>query len=246
MPSLYRALTPFYRLLDPIEDHEPEVAEFVRAFQAAVTPPPQTLLELGAGAGHNAFFLKRSFDCVLADLSPEMLELSREINPQCEHVTGDMRTLRLERTFDVVLAHDAIVYMTSRSDLEAAARTAFVHTRPGGAALFVPDCLQESFHEASDDHEGGDGSRGLRCVEWMWDPDPTDERYTVDYAFLLRDAEGVRAVHDRHEEGLFDRETWIGILSGAGFTVEVLPRPLPEDEEAGAYCAQMFLGRRPG
>lgn len=244
MASLYRELTPFYRLLDPIEDHASEVAEFVCAFEAAVSPAPRTLLELGAGAGHNAFFLKQSFACVLADLSPEMLALSREINPECTHVAGDMRTLRLERTFDAVLVHDAIVYMTSRADLEAAVQTAFRHTRPGGAALFVPDCLQESFREQTDDHEGRDGNRGLRCVEWMWDPDPADERYTVDYAFLLRDADGVRAVHERHEEGLFDRQTWIGVLSAAGFTAEVLPRPLPADEEEGAYCAQMFLGRR--
>lgn len=246
MPSLYRELTPFYRLLDPIQDHEPEVEAFVRAFEAVVSPTPRTLLELGAGAGHNAFFLKRSFDCVLTDLSPEMLELSREINPDCEHVAGDMRTLRLGRTFDVVFAHDAIVYMTSRADLEAAVRTAYVHTRPGGAALFVPDCLQESFCETSDDHEGGDGYRGLRCVEWVWDPDPADERYTVDYAFLLRDADGVRAVHDRHEEGLFDSRTWKAVLSAAGFTVEILPRPLSEEEAGGPYCEQMFLGRRPG
>lgn len=246
MASLYRELTPFYRLLDPIEDHAPEVSEFVRAFEDAVSPAPRTLLELGSGAGHNAYFLKRSFECVLTDLSPEMLELSREINPECAHVAGDMRTLRLDRTFDVVLAHDAIVYMTSRADLEAAAYTAFLHTRVGGAALFVPDCLKDSFREQTDDHFGQDASRGMRCVEWMWDPDPADECYTVDYAFLLRDADGVRAVHERHEEGLFDRETWVSVLSATGFSVEILPRPLPADEEGDAYSAQMFLGRRPG
>ena len=43
-----------------------------------------------------------------------MLELSRTLNPDCEHLEGDMRTLRLGRTFDAVLIHDAVMYMTDR------------------------------------------------------------------------------------------------------------------------------------
>ena len=46
-----------------------------------------------------------------------------------------MRTLRLGRTFDAVLIHDSIMYMTTEADLAAAALTAFVHTRPRGATL---------------------------------------------------------------------------------------------------------------
>ena len=32
--------------------------------------------------------------------------MSRSINPECEHVQGDMRTLRLGREFDAVFVHD--------------------------------------------------------------------------------------------------------------------------------------------
>jgi hypothetical protein len=39
-----------------------------------------------------------------------------------------MRTLRLGRAFDVVLVHDAIMYMTTEEELLAAAETAFAHT----------------------------------------------------------------------------------------------------------------------
>ncbi len=35
-------------------------------------------------------------------------DTSRELNPDCEHVLGDMRTLRLGRTFDAVFVHDAV------------------------------------------------------------------------------------------------------------------------------------------
>jgi hypothetical protein len=38
-----------------------------------------------------------------------------------------------------VFVHDAVAYMTTERELRAAIETAFVHCRPGGAALFAPD-----------------------------------------------------------------------------------------------------------
>src|SRR5690242_12917954 len=112
-----RDFTRWYRLLDPPEDHREEADAFEAAFERVVSPRPETLLELGSGAGHNAFHLKRRFRCTLTDLSEEMLALSRVLNAECEHVAGDMRTLDLGRTFDVVLVHDAVAYMTTEADL---------------------------------------------------------------------------------------------------------------------------------
>src|SRR5687768_13232951 len=138
---LYGDLAPYYSLVDPAADHRDEVASYVKALEAAATPRPETLLELGAGAGNNAVQLKRRFRCRLSDISPAMLGLSRKHNPECEHHEGDMRTVRLGRTFDTVLVHDAVMYMLTEEDLRAAIRTAFVHLRPGGAAVFAPDCF---------------------------------------------------------------------------------------------------------
>jgi trans-aconitate methyltransferase len=67
----------------------------------------KSVLELGCGAGHNAYYLKNRFNITLSDLSPEMLSLSKKINPGCEHIQGDMRTLNLDRTFDAMF-----LYMT--------------------------------------------------------------------------------------------------------------------------------------
>ena len=125
--------------------------------------------------------------------------MSRKLNPECVHRQGDMRTVRLEREFDCVFVHDAICYMTSEIDLRRAMETAFVHCRPGGAALFAPDNLRENF-KAQTDHGGHDTPhRSLRYLEWTWDPDPNDTTYVVDYAYLLREEDGsVTVVHDRH------------------------------------------------
>jgi len=139
-------------------------------------------------------------------------------------VQGDMRTLRLERTFDRVFVHDAICYMTSRDDLRAAIETAFLHCRPGGIALFVPDYVRETFQPLTA-HGGRDGERrSLRYLEWLYDPDPDDTTYTVDYAFLLRHADGtVQCEYDQHIEGLFSVAEWIGILEEAGFQTHIEP-----------------------
>jgi SAM-dependent methyltransferase len=239
-PLLYGELTPWYRLLDPAADHADEAAAYVAALERAGAPLGGTLLELGAGAGGNACFIKQRFRCTLTDISPEMQGLSRTLNPECEHLPGDMRTLRLGRAFDAVFVHDAVCYMTTPTDLAAAAATAFAHTRPGGAALFAPDYVRESFHERAELHSGDDGGRSLRCLEWAWDPEPTDGTYDVEYAFLLRDATGVRAVHDHHLEGLFTRATWFELLEGTGFRVELVDRPFDD-----TTTDSIFLCRRP-
>lgn len=238
---LYSDLVPWYDLLDPARDHAEEADVFTAAFERAISPSPVTLLELGAGAGNNGLHLKARFRCTLSDVSDAMLGLSRAQNPECEHVLADMRTLRLGRAFDAVLVHDAICYMTSEAELRAAMLTAWEHLRPGGAAIFAPDCFPETFADASELHGEDDGDRSLRCLAWIWDPDPTDDTYSVEYSFLLRKGAEMASAHDTHVEGLFPRATWERLLADVGFAVEALPRPIGD----GAYDS-VFLARRPG
>jgi hypothetical protein len=147
-----------------------------------------------------------------------MLEISRALNPECEHLVGDMTSLRLGRLFDRVLVHDAIMYATERASARATVETAVAHCHPGGVVVLVPDCVRETFEPGTDSggHDGADG-RGLRYLEWSWDPDPSDESFEVAYAFLLREAGGaVTVAHERHLHGLFRRDDWLTWLRDAG------------------------------
>src|SRR4029450_640196 len=128
---LYGDLAPWFHLLTSPSDYDVESARYERLILEAV-PDARTLLELGSGGGNNASYLRERFTCTLSDLSPQMLTLSRELNPGCEHVLGDMRTLRLGRTFDAVFVHDAIAYMATEDDLRDCMGTAVAHTRAGG------------------------------------------------------------------------------------------------------------------
>jgi SAM-dependent methyltransferase len=250
---LYSDLAAWWPLLDDPADYAEEAGVYGDRLTEACDGPIESLLELGSGGGNTASHLKRRFRrLVLTDLSEDMLAVSRALNPECEHRVGDMRTLRLGCTFDAVFVHDAVCYMTTEADLRRAIETAWVHCRPGGAVLFAPDYVRENFRtgettggcdEPPFSGVAGEFPRGLRYLEWVWDPDPGDTEYLVDYAFLLRRRDGsVRAVQDRHVEGLFARDCWLDLLAGVGFEARSVPLVL-SDVEWGRH--EMLLARRP-
>lgn len=243
-PKLYDQLASWWPLMSSPIDYVEEAELYAKHLLSAGDAPARTLLEIGSGGGNNASHLKARFSMTLVEPSPGMLAVSRALNPECEHFAGDMRTVRLGREFDRVFIHDAICYMTTIADLRMAIETAFVHCRPGGAALFAPDHLRENF-APSTDHGGHDGEhRALRYLEWTWDPDPADTTYVVDYAYVLREGDGsARVEHDRHIEGLFSRDEWLQVLADVGFVARAVPFDHSE-LEPGSY--EVFVGVKPG
>ena len=237
---MYSDLAPWFHLLTHPSDYADEAAFVRRVVDDVAIGDARTLLELGSGGGNNASHLKARFHCTLTDLSPEMLALSRTLNPECEHLEGDMRSLRLGRTFDVVFIHDAISYLTTEADLRAAVETAAAHVRPGGVVILTPDATTEIF-EPQTDHGGHDGEdgRSLRYLEWTHAA--TGSTYDVDYLIIARrPGEDVRVVHDRHVLGLFPRATWERLVQEAGLELVDTTVDDPYELEHAA-----FVGRRP-
>lgn len=244
LPRMYDEIAEWFHLLTPPSEYANEWAVFRPAIWEALGRAPADLLELGSGGGNLATHYTRDVPAsVLTDLSPRMLALSRRVNPACEHIKADMRTLRLDRRFDVVIVHDAVMYMTSEADLRAAMQTAAHHCRAGGVALFVPDFTRETF-KPSTDHGGGDDEKGagLRYLEWVDDPDPTDTEVSVNYAYLLREpGEPMRALDDHHTVGLFPQADWLRLLRETGFTPKLL-HGLGDGSTADVF----FIGRKLG
>ena len=235
--KLYQELADWWPAFSDPADYRREAAHFGRAIRGATRPPPRTLLELGSGGGTSASFLKKRFAMTLVDISPRMMRVSKSLNPECEHIRGDIRRVRLDRTFDAVFAHDAISHMVNQADLQAVMETAFAHLRPGGVALFVPDFVRETFTSGTDQGGHDFGGRTVRFLQWVFDPDPGDTRYVVDFAIMLRARNGrVRVVHDRHSLGLFPRARWLQLLRRVGFRPAILRH---------SDIREAFLGRRP-
>jgi SAM-dependent methyltransferase len=238
---LYRDLAGWWPLISPVEEYAEEAA-WLAAVLGSAPGPVREVLDLGSGGGHLAVHLKGRLALTLADLSEQMLSVSRTLNPECAHHQGDMRTLRLGRSFDAVLVHDAVDYMISEDDLRQVIGTAFAHCRPGGVAVFVPDHVAETFR-AGGGQGGGDDSSGrqARFRERTWDPDPCDTWVQAEYEFVLREADGTtEVVRETHRLGMFGRTTWIRLLADAGF--EAGPEPPPG---APTPPRNLFIGRRP-
>jgi SAM-dependent methyltransferase len=240
LPLLYTEYADWWPVLSTPGDYAEEAAFYRQAIVSATNLEIRTLVEFGSGGGNNASHLKEHFDMTLVDVSPAMLAVSRKLNPECEHLEGDMRTARLRRQFDAVFIHDAVAYMTTEKDLRAAIETAYEHCKPGGVALFAPDFTRETFNPRTS-HGGHDrGKRKLRYLEWTWDPDPRDTTFCSLMVYVLRaEDEKVRCVEDMHVCGLFAEEDWLRIIAGVGFT----PRSLPfEHSEIETCSAPVFLG----
>jgi SAM-dependent methyltransferase len=235
---MYSDLAAWWPLLSPPSHYVDEAADLRRFLPSPAGSLP-TLLELGSGGGSLAFHLKRDFALTLTDVSPDMLAVNRRVNPEAEFIVGDMRTLDLRREFDVVLIHDAVMYMTTPDDLSAALQTASRHCRRGGTAIVVPDCVRETFEPRTQcGGEDGPDGRALRYLEWSWDPDPADSTFDVVYAFALREVDGRVTVDlDRHREGIFSRAEWLSRFEAAGFAAR---------RETDPWRSDVFVGTRRG
>jgi SAM-dependent methyltransferase len=226
LPRLYADLAAWWPLFSAPEDYAEEAAWILDAFEQTLGRKPEHILELGAGGGNLASHILRHVPMTLTDISGQMLEISRRLNPSAGHVEADMRSLRLGKTFESVLIHDAIMYLTTARDLAAALATARAHLDPGGALIVLPDCVTETFEPGVETggHDAKDGSaRGLRYIAWEHPPQAGAIVHDLDFAIMLRGADGsVEMFHDRHTIGVFPRAAWREAFAGAGFAPPVV------------------------
>lgn len=215
--KLYHKLANWWHVLSAPEDYAEEAGLYWQIISRYKTDI-QTALELGCGGGNNALHLKQHCQWTLTDLSEPMINQSRKINPECEHVVGDMRTLRLGRRFDLVFIHDAIMLMRTTEELQQVFETAKAHLQPDGLLFIAPDFFAETFRPTT--HQGGhDGpDRGIRYLEWTF----LNDRQEVEtqYVYLLRHPSGeVECERDLSIGGIFSRQIWEDTLRRTGFSV---------------------------
>ena len=240
--EFYEGIADWWPVISPPSEYAEEAALYSEMIRGAAQRPVHEVLELGSGGGNNASHMKREFSMTLVEPAERMRKVSRALNPECTHLPGDMRDIRLDRTFDAVFVHDAVEYMTTVDDLRAALATVAVHLAPGGVALVAPDSTAETFEEATE-HGGGEDESGRRAryLQWTLPPEPGENSYDVHYAFLLREPNGsVRTIHDVHRCGVFGRETWLRLLHEVGLSATLVPRKI-EGVEYDAFVARRTI-----
>ena len=236
--QLYYDIADWWPVISPPSEYAEEAALYVETIHTSARRPVREVLELGSGGGNNASHMKRAFSMTLVEPADRMRGISRNLNPECTHLPGDMRSVRLGRTFDAVFVHDAVMYMRTEDDLRAALETVATHLAPGGVALVAPDATLETFSESTE-HGGAEDESGrqARYLAWTLPPEPGESTYTVHYVFLLREPVGrMRVTHDVHLEGLFSRATWLGLFREVGLVAELVPRTI-EGEVYDSFVA---------
>ena len=217
---MYHEQAEWFHLLTAPAEYLEEATFYFQEALKILGRTPTSWLELGSGGGNNASHYKAWVQgpVVLSDRSPEMLALSRTLNPELEHIEGDMLELRLGRTFDVVFVHDAASYLTTEEQVRRLAETMYLHCNEGGAAVLCPDNFAENLAFETD-HGGHDGDgRAMRYLEWVTPGRAGTYEYYVDYAYLYHeDGKPPRVVHDRHVCGALPRQLWLDALTAAGF-----------------------------
>ena len=247
---LYHDLAHLWPILSPPEEYTVEAAEWRDLIWSEFGwtgnqprwDPRARLLDLGCGGGHLLSHFTRHFTTEAVDISPEMLAISRDLNPDTIHHLGDMRTIRLGRTFDVVTIHDAVNYMVTEEDLRAAIQTAQLHLDPGGLVLLAPDCLRDTFtgsrvvdwtRETEDSH--------VTFIEYVTQASPEGATLESVFVFIINRDGDIRVEVDRHTSGFFPKSLWLDVLSEAGFQPEYVQTNAYE----GGFGGNLFVGRLP-
>jgi SAM-dependent methyltransferase len=130
-----------YDLIYADKAYDQEVELLERIFEMYGQGAVRSILDLGCGTGGHAIPLaQHGYTVVGVDRSPAMVAQARERAPSLPALTfeqGDLRTLDLGRSFDVVLMMFAVLgYQLENADVSAALASAYRHTSPGGLLFF--------------------------------------------------------------------------------------------------------------
>jgi SAM-dependent methyltransferase len=135
----------YYDLLYRDKDYAGET-EYIHKLLKCFAPGAQTILELGCGTGrHAALLARKGYNLHGVEISADMLARAEELKRrECaglllEFTQGDIRSVKLNKTFDMVVSlFHVFSYMTTNKDLAAVLTTARTHLKPGGLLIF--DC----------------------------------------------------------------------------------------------------------
>lgn len=221
MTRLYEDLADVYDAIYSFKDYRAEARRVAALARRTKRTAGRTLLDVGCGTGAHIAHLQRSFDCVGIDASAEMLRVARRNAPGVRFVRGDMRTVRLEREFDVVVSlFSAIGYMRTLRDLQRAADTLAAHARRGGAVIVEPWLTPSTFAPRtsvlSADRPDLKAARVGRSVR-------KGRTSILEMQYLLaRPGKPVRHVADRHALGLFETDELLAAFDRAGLRTKFL------------------------
>ena len=142
--SVFNQYSDYYDLLYKDKDYSAESSYIIYLIKKYGNNG-NAIFEMGSGTGRHAQLLaKQGYNVHGLDLSEQMVGYARKSldnhTKAQEKITfdvGDMRSVRLDKTFDTVLSlFHVMSYQISNKDLENALTTAAFHLKKGGLFIF--------------------------------------------------------------------------------------------------------------
>lgn len=134
--KLYTKLAKIYdKIYQKIFDYEEQANLIEKIFRRKRV---KNILDVGCGTGHLTNLLtKKGYNVIGLDLNKEMLDIAKNRFKNIEFLQGDMRNLKLRRTFDaIVMLGRSITYMTTNDDLLRALKSFNRCLKKRGILLF--------------------------------------------------------------------------------------------------------------
>jgi SAM-dependent methyltransferase len=157
--AAYEPLARYYDRFTEQSAYEPVIAQ-VEAWAHAQGLAGTDLLDVACGTGKSFVpMLERGYAVSGCDISPAMVAEARLKAPAAEIVVADMRDLPWSRRFDLITCmDDAVNYLLTPEDLQAAIRSMAWALRPNGILIFDSNTLatyRTDFAETFEVEAGG-------------------------------------------------------------------------------------------
>ena len=141
MTTPFNAYAAYYDLLYRDKDYAGE-ADYIDRLIRRHQPQAGTLLELGSGTGkHARLLVERGYEVHGVERSADMIEVAQrgaeDGRPAPVFIQGDLRTARLDDSFDAVISlFHVFSYLPTSADVLAGLQTARTHLNAGGIFIF--------------------------------------------------------------------------------------------------------------
>lgn len=215
----------YYDRIYAFKDYAAEASKLRAIVEEELRTGGRRLLDVACGTGLHLEHLKAHFDAEGLDLSPELLEISRQRNPEVTHHLADMRTFELDARFDVITClFSSIGYMTTVDDLHRAIERMAAHLVPGGLLIVEPWLTPDAWRP--------------NTVHGLFIDEPelkiarvntslTEGRVSVfDLHHLIGTPQGTEHVVEHHELGLYTVDEMTEAFASVGLDVRYDPEGL--------------------
>ena len=229
--SIHGKLAKYYDKVYSYRDYLDEAVRLQNLIMKNSASGGNTLLDIACGTGLHLKYLKDDFSCTGVDLSKAMLKIARKNAKGVTFKEADMKTLKLEKQFDVIICLlSSIGYVKTPSNLERTIHNFSTHLKKGGLALIEPS-HQDAYYVKGEPrittYDGKDTKIARINI--------TKIRKTtaiLNMHFIIADrGKEASYIVDKHELGLFGINKTLKIMKDEGFKSKYLKNGLMSGRE---------------